>query len=514
MTGMSRRTVLQALAAAGVGVGVGGPLLSGLSGSPSTGVLLHSRRPLPARFAVPLTMPAVLEPQRADATTDYYDITAQPALARILPDAPTPIWGYQGTFPGPTVISRSGRPTVITHRNRLEVPMVVHLHGGHTPADSDGYPTDLVLPAGAAARPMTDLVDPLASVTLGARTYTYPLRQRAATLWYHDHRMGFTGASVWRGLAGFHIVRDEEEDALPLPHGRRELPLLIADRSFDGDGSFLYPSIDPTLHRPGVSGEYTAGVLGDVVLVNGRPWPYAEVDRARYRLRLLNASNARRYRLRLDPTPPEDIVQIGSDGGLLARPLRHEAVQLAPAERCDVIVDFSAYTPGQRVRVLNDLGTGPTEHVMEFRVGHATTDDSRIPDQLSHVPELRESDAQVTRRLLFQNTGGEMGWTINGAAYAPERPDVTVRRGTTEAWHLVSDFHHPVHLHLAHFQIVARGIRGPGEHDHGWKDVIDLRPAERATIVTRFEDHPGRFVFHCHNLEHEDMAMMGNLKVL
>lgn len=515
MTELSRRGFIGLSAAATVGVGIGVPLLSGVGGTSSTGVLMRSRRPLPEPFAVPLTVPSVLGPSRQDEATDYYEITARPAVAQILPEVGTPIWGYNGTFPGPTVVSRSGRRTVITHHNGLAVPTVVHLHGGKTPHDSDGYPTDLILPVGGPGdrHEMTDL---LARTTMGQRTYTYPLGQRAATLWYHDHRMDFTGASVWRGLAGFHLVHDDEEDSLPLPRGARDIPLMIADRSFGVHGEFLYPSLDPTLHSPGVTGAFESGVLGDVVLVNGRPWPYADVVRARYRLRILNASNARRYRLRLDPSPPTGIVQIGSDGGLLERPIAHDALEVAPAERFDVVVDFSGYRPGQRVVLRNDFGDGRTREVMEFRVGDAPAggDDSFIPDRLSTIPPLREADARVTRTLHFAKSGGSAGWTINGKAFTPDRANVTARRGDVEAWHLVTDFHHPVHLHLVHFQVVARGLTGPGPYDHGWKDVIDLRPAERATIVTRIEDFAGRFVFHCHNLEHEDMAMMGNLVVI
>ena len=199
----------------------------------------------------------------------------------------------------------------VTHRNDLPVPTVVHLHGGRTPSDSDGYPLDFLNPSDMSymngrmqpdMRGRTTMREPGGDVTQGQRTYTYPLDQRAAGLWYHDHRMDFTGASVWRGLVGFHLHRDDEEDALGLPSGSRELPLMILDRSFNSDGSFLYPSVDPTLvNTPGVTDRFVPGVLGDTMLVNGTPWPQAQVKGAHYRLRLLNARNARRLSLRLDP---------------------------------------------------------------------------------------------------------------------------------------------------------------------------------------------------------------------
>src|SRR5262249_18262804 len=153
------------------------------------------------------------------------------------------------------------------------------LHGGRTPADSDGYPTDLLMPSTGDHAGMAAMVtDPRASVAHGWRDYAYPNDQPAATLWYHDHRMGFTGPQVWRGLIGFCLARAPTEDALPLPGGDRDIPLMVCDRSFAADGSFRYPALDASLRsQPGVASGYTGGVLGDVVLVNGAPWPYLEV---------------------------------------------------------------------------------------------------------------------------------------------------------------------------------------------------------------------------------------------
>jgi FtsP/CotA-like multicopper oxidase with cupredoxin domain len=233
------------------------------------------------------------------------------------------------------------------------------------------------------------------------REYIYPMQQPAATLWYHDHRMSYTGEAVWRGLAGFHIVHDDEEDSLPLPRGARDIPLMITDRSFAADGSFQYPGND----GGGVTDPYMNGVLGDVVLVNGAPWPVLDIDPVRYRFRVLNASNARRYRLQLDPPPPGGaaFAQIGSDGGLLARRALHDAIDIAPAERFDVIVDFSRYAPGTRVRLINALGTQSTAEVMRFDiVGTDRSDDSTVPEQLSAgVVGLERSRAVTTRTFLF-----------------------------------------------------------------------------------------------------------------
>jgi spore coat protein A len=390
----------------------------------------------------------------------------------------------------------------VRHRNELPVPVVVHLHGGHTPAVHDGYPTDLLLPDGYSGH-----VHAGGTVTLGSRDYVYPLDQPAATLWYHDHRMDFTGPSVWRGLAGFHIVDDPAEDGLGLPRGDRDLPIMITDRAFGADGQLLYPSMGDGM--PGVRDPYGSGVLGDVVLVNGVPWPVAEVPAARHRLRLLNASNARRYRLSLDPPGP--LVQIGADTGLLERPVTHDAVEIAPAERFDVVADFGRYRPGQEITLRNEFGDRTTTPVMRFRVTGRVADDSRVPAVLG--PPAPPAPAGVTTRT-FHFRRGSPGWTINGAPFDPDRSIARPRLGSTEIWRLTSDFHHPVHLHLGRFRVLARGIGGPGRFDHGPKDTIDLRPAERATIRVDFAGYPGRYVLHCHNLEHEDMAMMANFDVI
>jgi len=493
---LDRRRFLRALGGLGVAAGVGVPLLSGVRGSASTGELLASRRPLPRPFTTRFRVPPVLVPTRSDADGDHYDIVQRPAIVEILPGVRTPIWGYNGRFPGPTIRSTSGRPVIVTHRNELPVPVVVHLHGGHTPPDHDGFPTDLLQPAGR---------------TGSSRDYVYPLRQPAATLWYHDHRMDFTGPSVWRGLAGFHLVTDPHEQSLGLPSGDRDLPVMITDRSFDADGRLHYPSLDPTLRTPGVREPYGSGVLGDVVLVNGVPWPVAEIPAARHRLRLLNASNARRYRLVLDPPPPGGpaLIQIGTDGGLLDQPVAHDAVELAPAQRFDVVVDFGRYRPGQQVDLRNEFGDRTTAAVMRFRITQAADDNSRIPDRLTGTPA--PAPPVITRDLHFRHgtVHGMPGWTINGEPFHPDRSIADPRLGSTEIWRLSSDFHHPIHLHQASFRILGRGIGGPGPYDHGPKDTIDLRPAEQASILVTFDDYPGRYVLHCHNLEHEDMAMMG-----
>lgn len=478
--------------------------------------LLSSLAPLPKPFQVALPVPPFAKPVKADSTTDFYELDVRPAAARILPGLDTSIWGYDGIFPGPTIEARTGRRVSLLLNNRLPVPIVHHLHGGRTAPESDGYPTDLILPESGFSG--GHMHDPLARIVRGRREHIYANGQRAATLWYHDHRMDFTGAQVWRGLAGFYLIRDPEEERLPLPRGDREVPLLICDRSFDTDGSLRYPALDPALSQaPGVIREYAGGVLGDVILVNGAPWPRMDVANVRYRFRILNASNARRYELALDPLPAggSPFIQIGSDGGLLDAPLTHRTLRIAPAERFDVIVDFSRFRPGSSVTLRNRFATGSAASIMRFDITRTARDESAIPPRLSETPLPDSHDATVTRQFDFSypRFHGHQGWSINGKPFDPARMDAQPLLNATEVWRLRTDFSHPLHLHMVHFRVLSHSGR-PSAYDSGWKDTIDLGPGQAADILVRFAGYRGRYVFHCHNLEHEDMGMMGNFQVL
>lgn len=507
----SRREILRYAGWSGAGLLL--PLAETSCARPESRVLPSLAR-LPQRFQDPLPILPVLKPVRSDPDADFYEVTVRAAKARILAGLDTPVWGYDGVFPGPTVEARVGRRVSLKLRNALGVPIVNHLHGGRTPPESDGYPTDLILPAGGF--PLPHMHDPMARIVEGEREYIYPNRQRAATLWYHDHRMDFTAPQAWRGLAGLYIIRDAEEERLPLPRGDKEISLVICDRSFDRDGSLLYPSLDPSLRdTPGVEPRYMGGVMGDVILVNGAPWPKLEVANVKYRFRILNASNARRYELQLDPLPPgaASFVQIGSDGGLLEAPISHRVLRIVPSERFDVIVDFSRFPAGSKITLRNNAGDGPAGDVMRFEVVRQERDESAIPGKLSDVAFGKPEDAVATRVFDFSYQRATHGWRINGKPYDPMRMDARPKLDSTEIWRLETDFNHPLHIHLVHFQVLSHSGR-PGPYDAGWKDTIDLGPGQSANILVRFAGYRGRYVFHCHNLEHEDMSMMGNVEVV
>jgi len=210
-------------------------------------------------FSQSLSFPPELSPTSTDATTDYYNISMQATAKQIVAGGLTTIWGYNGIFPGPTIKARRNRRVVVRHTNNLSVNTSVHLHGGHTPPNSDGYPTDYIAPG-------------------SFRDYVYPNDQLPATLWYHDHTMDFTGRNVYNGLAGFYILTDDLEDALPLPRGRYEIPLVIQDRTFNADGSLSYNNSGNTRIN---------GFHGEQILTNGTIQPYHFVERPKYRFRIL-----------------------------------------------------------------------------------------------------------------------------------------------------------------------------------------------------------------------------------
>lgn len=444
------------------------------------------------RFELALKIPAVLKPTKRTETQDEYDIVQSEAEQEILPGHATKIWGYQGVFPGPTIRVRRGRTAVIRHTNRLSAHTVVHLHGGRTPSDSDGFATDMVMPG-------------------ETRIYKYPNQQRASTLWYHDHAMDRTGENVYRGLAGFYIIEDDEELSLPLPKGDFDVPLLLQDRMFAADGSLLYSTFG---HE---------GIQGNVMLVNGVPWPRMEVSTRTYRFRILNGSNARPFRLALSNGTPFTL--IGTDGGLLTQPAAVQSLPLAMAERADVIVDFSRIPVGTKLFLL-DTREGPgRQELLRFDVTNRGRDDATIPSRLSDPGLLSRPATANTRTWTLQRTFNlshgmpPFLWTINGRQFDPDRSDAKVPLGEIELWRFrneggFSRLPHPPHVHLAHFQILERNGGPPLPHERGWKDTVGLERGEEVLVMIRFEQFRGRYMLHCHNLEHEDHAMMSRFDVL
>jgi spore coat protein A len=472
------------------GVVAGAALTHAASGQDSPSL------PIP-RFEIPLPIPRVLEPIRTDATTDYYEIVQRQECVEILPGRHTTIWGYDGTFPGPTIKARRGRTVIVRHVNRLGTPTVVHLHGGVTPPESDGFPMDHVMPG-------------------EAREYAYPNAQRAATLWYHDHAMDRTGRNIYMGLAGLYLLEDDDERSLRLPEGRYDVPLLIQDRLFASDGSFHYKMVNHL------------GAKSGTMLVNGAPWPRLDVSTRPYRFRIVNGSNATPLRLALSSGDP--LIQIATDGGLLPGPVACRQIPLAMAERVEVVIDFSRHSVGTDI-VLQNLNTrGATgsisNEIMQFHVDRVERNGRTIPTRLAGNDALDRSAVVRTRHfvLSLRPSFGPLpspSWRINGQRFAAETPIASPRYGDVEIWRFINKSFlgvlgivHPVHVHLVTFKVLQRNGGPPLPHEAGWKDTVAVDRDQDVSVIARFDGYRGRYLLHCHNLEHEDHSMMARFDVV
>ncbi len=470
------------------------------------------------RFRRDLPIPPVLAPSRIDASGAHYEIEQREAKVSILPGLETTAWTYNGIFPGPTIRAKRGIPTIVRCTNKLDTITVVHLHGGRVPSESDGFPTDVILPknfdglAASLCGPGTDLSRLQATVG-NTRTYIYPNDQRAATLWYHDHCMGGAGRNTYMGLVGFYIIDDDEDGRLPLPRGDHDIPVMIFTRRLSSSGELVYEH----------DGHMGAG--GGMMLVNGAPWPRLAVERRKYRLRFLNADNSEPLELALEGDLP--FTQIATDGGLLDAPVTLRTLPLAMAERAEVIIDFAACQEGQSIVLRNLRGNGPLSEVMRFDVfGGPVRDRSEIPRTLSRIERLRPEDAVRTREFVF---GAKpylalrfppIYWTVNGKRFDAERVDAAPRHGDIEIWKfsrqktIFPTICHPPHVHLVNFQVLERDGKPPLPHEGGWKDTAALEFDQSVTVIMRFDGYRGRYLLHCHNLEHEDHDMMARFDVV
>ncbi|WP_232532955.1 MULTISPECIES: multicopper oxidase family protein [Ramlibacter] len=462
------------------------------------------------------------------------------------PELPTQtIWGYDRVFPGPTFVERYGVPTTVRIRNNLlpdangpgSPQISTHLHNLHSASASDGYPGDFY-PRLAGAPPGQFRDHHYPHCYAGEEDARYSAtdgdpRESLGTLWYHDHCLFFTAPNVYRGLAGFYLLYDavdsgNEADpspaALRLPSGvnRYDIPLLVNDPRIDASGYLQFDQFDNDGH------------LGNLFCVNGKAYPFHRVERRKYRLRLLNASVTRFYEFYLCSADGanQGFAHIANDGNLLPAPLRNQRkLALAPAERGDIVVDFSAWPIGTRLYLVNRLiqtdGRGPEGAAVNVRGSDGllraagtqilrfdidadppVADASQVPDRLRDLPEIPQSEVVRERTWEFDRENDV--WTVNGKIFDDTRPAAIVKAGTAEIWRLrgKGSWHHPVHIHMEEGRILSRNGKPPPPHEQGRKDVFVLNPGEDVRVYLRFRDFEGRYVMHCHNLIHEDHDMM------
>lgn len=466
--------------------------------------LIAETSPVLTPFVDPLRIPPVLTPT-VRGKTQFYTLTMQAGFAKLHRDLPrSVVWGFNGQFPGGTIKATRGHPVVVRQINQLPDDVgvethdgmppnampAVHLHGAHVAPEDDGHPRESIMPG-------------------GFRDYHYPNRQRGTTLLFHDHSHGQTGLHVYYGLAGAYLIDDPQEASLGLPKDEFDIPLLIQDRFFNSDGAMHY-SLDGSTRE--------TGVLGDTSFVNGVIQPYFRVARRKYRFRIINASNARIWDLQLNSGRP--LVQIGTDGGLLPSPVEKGVIQLGPFERADIVIDFAAYPLGTQVMLKNCQScSGPTSDLLRFDVQRSANDDSVLPDCLSPWENLPIDADTVTRQFTLNNQSSPAGttWVINGQTFGINNPPLAqVKLGAVEKWYFENPTNrfHPIHVHLVQFQILEVNQQPQDPARHGWKDIFLLPPGGQVTLAARFEGYTGRYLFHCHNLEHEDLGMMSDYEII
>jgi FtsP/CotA-like multicopper oxidase with cupredoxin domain len=476
----------------------------------------------------------------------FYEMHVKEGMHSFHPELPTQkIWGYDGIYPGPTFVARYNTPIIVRIYNDLPANTVgfgspeisTHLHNLHTGSESDGFTGDYYSPT---------KFGPTMTAAGGYKDHHYPNcyagyddvryhatdgdpREALGTLWYHDHRIDFTGPNVYRGLTGFYLLFDEldsgdENDpnprALRLPSGvgKYDIPLLFQDKQFDSSGYLFFDQFN------------NKGILGNKFCVNGKVQPYFKVERRKYRFRLLDGGPSRFYEFYLTDRNGinQSFTYISNDGNLLPAPLTTSKVRLGVAERADIVVDFSNYPIGTQLFIVNRLvqtdGRGPDiglrdatglltnagTQILRFDIVRdpATPDMSQVPATLRELPPINMAEVVQNRRFEFDKTNEV--WTVNGKTFDVETASAKPKRGTAEIWTLKGkgDWHHPVHIHFEEGRILSRNGQPPPPHERGRKDVYVLEPGEEVRLFIRFREFLGKYMMHCHNLTHEDHAMM------
>ncbi len=522
------------------------------------------------RFVNPLPIPSVIDARNGGnftvAITQF-----QQNLGILDPVSKQPlsttVWGYNGSYPGPSILARQNTPIDIIWENKLlngftplphllpidptiewalsgvadwkdkGVPIVTHLHGGHTESASDGLPDAWFTP---------NFV--LKGAGFKKQTLHYSNDQEAAALWYHDHAMGITRLNVYAGLAGYYLLTDKNEERLQkinsIPSGPYDIGLAIQDKMFTADGQLYYPSMPASVGAPqhSVAPEF----FGDVILVNGKAWPYLEVEPRMYRFRILNGSDSRFFNLSL--STGQEFLQIGTDGGLLQKPVEKTTMLMGTGERRDVVIDFTNYN-NQTITLLNDANTPypdgaavdslTTGQIMQFRVTkplNTTYAEVTLANNLRPNIVSLKTKLPVRKLILFESTDEYgriktmLGTFQDGIRQYTDPVTENIMQNTTEIWEIYNETvdAHPIHLHQVQMQLINRQgfsaaidmntgkpvnvqLEGkaiaPEPDEAGWKDTYVMLPRQVTRVIANF-DLAGRYVWHCHILSHEDHEMM------
>ena len=529
MTKLTRRTFIR-LAGAGAATAV----FSACTPKISTPTLNDGGADSAAPVAPPPGIPqAELPTPIAAATTDFVPdveiaLRAMQDTAVIFANNNTNVWRIKGellkgdanvlhsipdSYLGPILRLKKGQKVRINFTNELNEESIIHWHGLHVPPEMDGHPQ-------------------YAIGTGETYVYEFEVRNRAGTYWYHPHPHGRTGPQVYQGMAGFFIISDDEETAANLPSGEYDVPLVLQDRLFTSDGQLVYLG-------NGMMDQMT-GFMGDQLLVNGRPDYTLSVANRAYRLRFLNGSNSRIYKLGWEDDTPFTV--IGTDGGLLERPLQRPYLTLAPAERVEVWVDFSNRPLGSEMKLVSlPFSTGSFSSgqfsILTVQIDRKANNNVTLPEHLSTPNFFAEADAARTREVELAMQMGS-GWSLNGRTFemTAVSSDEIISKGSLEIWEFNNkgsgrggmmgggmSLPHPMHMHGESFKVIERKIDRNGKDawetlsegvvDEGWKDTVLVMPGQRVKVLRHFGDFTGLFLYHCHNLEHEDMGMMRNYRV-
>lgn len=542
---MRRRTFLS-IAGFAAAAGIGGMAITRFPGKNAMAQGPAPFKPYPfdpvttSNFRQPLFIPSDSGPFGVLDVAESMTIKTRAATFPLLDGKPSPFLLYETTHAGkayqnPIFRIQAGQRMRAKLQNGLSEPTIIHWHGLHNSAVMDGHPASTVAAGGEYA-------------------YDFQVNNRGGTYWYHTHAHELTAEQAYGGLASFFLVEDEDQQrlaaALDLKFGETDVPLVIQDKQFDEAGRMRYT---PGQH------DRMAGWLGDVILTNLTPNAVLQVTPRHYRFRLLNGSNSRIYRIAFAKQEQQlDFHVIGSDGGLLDKPHATKEVFLAPGERIDVVFDAAQAMPGDAVFIRSlafdpmgggmgggmmggmmgrmmasmsssRLALGEPFNIMKLDVVAGERGHGRLPERLSELPPIDTGKAQERAINIDLQ---QMQFTINGDTYHADKVPVTVRKGATEIWRIRGADHgvpHPMHIHGFSFQVLSRSnspkqvaalavdSQGRSVSDLGWKDTVLVWPGEVVRIALDFShDYPGdqTYVFHCHNLEHEDMGMMINYRVM